>query len=858
MTSTTILAAPPSSTTTRANTVSDSDQHSILLNHQHEKKSQTKPFCPRICTTNRIPKHEHGHCPLEHEIHGMCPTGEASPARSPTEEEPPSDSPRLLHRVKHDRSILSLAVSEKFIFAGSQSGEILIWSIDTYQLVATLKGHSGSVLCLCLATEGSLLFSSAGDAIIQVWNADTFENIYTIYSTFDVGDVFCVAYSSTLQTAWFGAQNTSIQWYDLQKKDRRRPSLTAHPSKRVHRFFDSKGPGGRSTPRSDDGIVSVTNSATKMLEIEPSNILQYAHYGYVYCMLLISASQIGQGEGEILLSGGGDGDVKLWNIHAGTGTITELSTLTGGDSGVLSMVVKDTMLYCGLTDGEICIWDLDTLQLVRTVKAHCDDVLTLSMKADCILSGSASGFVRKWNQRFECISRWQAHSGLVLASATTSKNDRLLYITGGNDDCVAIWDVSEFAAVPAAPSTQNDQLLSSLAKFITYRTTLFKRHGATATLLPTDDNNNPIVFARFSGGQKKSKKGKTILFYGHYDVIPAVVGQGWSTDPFELTGVNGYLYGRGVSDNKGPILAALFAAGELAQSGKLDGDIVFLIEGEEESGSRGLFSAVQRHKQEIGPVDYILLANSYWLDDATPLSYLRAPRRVDGSFLNAQPVIELVSLLSTLTKDGKIAIEKFHDPVRPLTEEEKAMYDPIAAALPNTRVDDLLAKWRYPSLTIHRVDVSGPSSSSIIPRSATAAISLRIVPDQSLETVQQQLLDHLNSSYTGNNKLNIKITHAAEPWLGEPGNKMFSALEASVKETWGVPEVLYIREGGSIPGARFLEKEFAAPAAHLPCGQASDGAHLDNERLRLVNLWNAKGVIGGVFEKLTRAGEGEE
>jgi di- and tripeptidase len=228
-----------------------------------------------------------------------------------------------------------------------------------------------------------------------VWHAETFENLYTIYSTFDVGDVFCVAFSSLLQTAWFGAQNTSIQWYDLQKKDRRRPSLTSHPSKRIHRFFDSKGPGGRCTPRpEEDGVVSVASTAMKMLEVEPSNIVQYAHFGYVYCMLLVPASQIGQGEGEVLLSGGGDGDVKLWSIDDATGGISELQTLRGGDSGVLSMVVKDTLLYCGLTDGEICIWDLDTLQLVRTVKAHCDDVLTLSVKGDCIFSGSASGYVR--------------------------------------------------------------------------------------------------------------------------------------------------------------------------------------------------------------------------------------------------------------------------------------------------------------------------------------------------------------------------------------------------------------------------------------------------------------------------------
>jgi di- and tripeptidase len=61
---------------------------------------------------------------------------------------------------------------------------------------------------------------------------------------------------------------------------------------------------------------------------------------------------------------------------------------------------------------------------------------------------------------------------------------------------------------------------------------------------------------------------------------------------------------------------------------------------------------------------------------------------------------------------------------------------------------------------------------------------------------------------------------------------------------------LYIREGGSIPSIRFLEKEFDAPAAHLPCGQASDSAHLDNERLRLTNLVNSKRIFKKVFSEL--------
>jgi di- and tripeptidase len=61
---------------------------------------------------------------------------------------------------------------------------------------------------------------------------------------------------------------------------------------------------------------------------------------------------------------------------------------------------------------------------------------------------------------------------------------------------------------------------------------------------------------------------------------------------------------------------------------------------------------------------------------------------------------------------------------------------------------------------------------------------------------------------------------------------------------------LYIREGGSIPAIRFLEKEFDAPAAHLPCGQASDNAHLDNERLRLVNLYKSRDIFRQVFKEL--------
>jgi di- and tripeptidase len=93
------------------------------------------------------------------------------------------DEPTLLQRIKHEGSVLSLAMSDEYIFAGTQRNNILVnqsavvsvvinsevWDINTYERRGTLKGHQGSVLCLCLSEDKKLLFSSAGDAIVKVY-----------------------------------------------------------------------------------------------------------------------------------------------------------------------------------------------------------------------------------------------------------------------------------------------------------------------------------------------------------------------------------------------------------------------------------------------------------------------------------------------------------------------------------------------------------------------------------------------------------------------------------------------------------------------------------------------------------------
>jgi WD40 repeat protein len=86
-----------------------------------------------------------------------------------------------------------------------------VYNLETYKRIAVILGHRGSVLSLTLSEDASLLFSSAGDRFVNVWDTKTLLRVYSIYSMYDIGDVFCVSYSSTLNTVYLGAQNTSIQ-----------------------------------------------------------------------------------------------------------------------------------------------------------------------------------------------------------------------------------------------------------------------------------------------------------------------------------------------------------------------------------------------------------------------------------------------------------------------------------------------------------------------------------------------------------------------------------------------------------------------------------------------------------------------
>ncbi|KAG9243478.1 hypothetical protein BJ878DRAFT_510476 [Calycina marina] len=913
------------------------------------------------------------------------------------------ERPELTHYLENDSSVLSLAAGEQLIYAGTQDGDIVVWSFVTFERVMKIKAHTGAVLCLFLSANGKLLFSGAGDAIVNTWCAQSLKRLYSIYSTYDVGEVFSVAYSAQFETVYLGAQNTSIQWASLKDSAARpTPNPERHPNRRNHRFFDSVQAGGTSTPRPQP----TTLEEGEQVEIDKAHMMHYAHYGYVYCMLLVhGVSRLVDADHDMLISGGGDGTIKLWKLSSNESEGIKEVAVLGEDNAesILSMAVDGSFLYSSKPEGIIELWDLDTKQKLRVIKAHRGNVMTLQMGWGYLWSAGSTGFARKYttaqygkyqnsttfNQKYHCIKRWKAHDGRVLASAVTTFEKQQYYITGATDNSVSVWNITGCeTGMYTKLEVHENQLIKSLQEFVSFKTissrpdhaedcrrgatflrTLFKKHGAQTEMLNTDNHGNPVVYAKFKGNPATAGSRKKILFYGHYDVVPAdnKLGQ-WRINPFEMKGINGYLYGRGVSDNKGPIMAALYGVVDLVQNKSLDSDITFLIEGEEESGSRGFKEAVRHHKELIGDIDYIILANSYWLDDEVPcLTYglrgvLHATIKVDsnhpdmhsgvdGSFMMDEPLFDLTSVLAKLKGlHNRVQIPNFYDNILPLTATEEARYDDITETLirrnPALGPADVLkaslkARWREPNLTIHRYRVSGPDG-SLVSAHASAAISLRLVPNQEVDDVSNSLSAFLHSEFAKldtHNRLDITIDNTADAWLGDLDNAIFRTLEEAIMEVWGpigeghrastpnlkaklplqqvspsqspslkpsptttatltggsyhtslasvslppstsrppsIPrrnssiksltsavtplspppvrsvgrKPLYIREGGSIPSIRFLEKEFGAPAAHLPCGQASDSAHLDNERLRVKNLLKSREIFAKVFGRL--------
>lgn len=285
--------------------------------------------------------------------------------------------------------------------------------------------------------------------------------------------------------------------------------------------------------------------------------------------------------------------------------------------------------------------------------------------------------------------------------------------------------------------------------------------------LPTKENVEgqmidlpPVVLARLP--QEDPNK-KTLLIYGHVDVQPASKSDGWDTEPFELTEKDGKLYGRGSTDDKGPVLAWTNAIEAIQKvNGVLPVNPRFILEGMEESGGVELEELLREMKNKNDPflqnVDYCVISDSYWLGEVKPcVQYgLRGINTffIDiecanqdlhsggyGSFVH-EAMSDLIYLLDRLVDlKGDILIPGIMDKVRPITQEEEDMYKSIHFDLVGLKREigaatfihehnpsrALQAIWRYPSLSIHGIEGAFHEKGfkTVIPRRVIGKFSVR-------------------------------------------------------------------------------------------------------------------------------------
>lgn len=387
----------------------------------------------------------------------------------------------------------------------------------------------------------------------------------------------------------------------------------------------------------------------------------------------------------------------------------------------------------------------------------------------------------------------------------------------------------------------------------------------------------PVIVARY--GADKSKR--TILVYGHYDVQPALMEDGWATKPFDLTvDDKGRMYGRGSTDDKGPVLGWLNAIEAHKKAGvDFPVNLLMCFEGMEEYGSEGLDEFIaQEADKYFKDADAVCISDNYWLGTEKPCltyglrgcNYYSVEIKGPGQDLHSgvfggsaqEPMTDLVRVMASLVDGkGKILIPGINDLVAPVTKEEQSLYGGIAYTMENLyeslgsktgiftdKESTLMARWRYPSLSLHGIEggFSAPGAKTVIPAKVTGKFSIRTVPNMESVEVNKLVEKHVNSvfkSLGSQNTCRVWCQHDGKWWVASPKHWNFTAAGKAVEHVWGVKPDL-TREGGSIPVTLTFEEKLKKNVLLLPMGSSTDAAHSINEKLDRRNYIEGIKLLG--------------
>ena len=385
-----------------------------------------------------------------------------------------------------------------------------------------------------------------------------------------------------------------------------------------------------------------------------------------------------------------------------------------------------------------------------------------------------------------------------------------------------------------------------------------------------DQGGQPIVVAR-----KKGKSDKRVVIYGHYDVQPEDPIDQWKTQPFEPVIKGDIIYARGATDDKGQLLAHVKAVEALLKTeGELPCEIIFMLEGEEESGGDALGRYVRGPGSELKP-DAVVISDGDMYDETTPaITYglrgiitFEVTVKGPGFDLHsgayggavANPAMMLVQLLSQcVSQDGHIQIPGFYDAVRPIPDweadnirsldfdDQVILRDTQSPALHGEPEYNTLERlWARPTFEINGIygGYQGQHSKTIIPSQATAKISVRLVPDQSPEQIRDLIFGYLRSISPDSVTLELEFTGGGPPVVYDVTTDTMQATQAALKSGFDA-EAKFIRTGGSIPVVSTFSDQWNCPVILMGLGLDSDGPHSPNEHFSLKNFY--KGIKASV------------
>ncbi len=418
-------------------------------------------------------------------------------------------------------------------------------------------------------------------------------------------------------------------------------------------------------------------------------------------------------------------------------------------------------------------------------------------------------------------------------------------------------DLSELLAIPSiSTDSGHSGDVRRAAEWLAERLRGLK--ASHVEIAPTA--GHPVVLGEVAARRPNAP---TVLVYGHYDVQPADPLDEWTSPPFEPAERGGNLYARGATDMKGPICACLAAVDALVASGGMPVNLRFLLEGEEEVGSPHLESFVAARRDQLAAA-VCLNPDAGMHGPGTPsityglrgLAYfelrVRGPRQDlhSGQFGGAvhNPAIVLCELIAGMhDSEGRITLPGFYDRVRPLDADERAEL----ARLPGGEAD-VLAQSGAPALfgelgysPVERtgarptLDVNGmlsgftgEGSKTILPATAMAKISMRLVPDQDPKEIRAQLEQYLKKNAPPTVTWHLADLAGSDPAITRRDSPSVAAMSAAMQAAWGRGP-LFERSGGTIPIVAALQKRLGMESLLVGPSLPDDAMHGPNEKLHL-------------------------